>query len=699
VLLLLDNLEQVLDAAGQVAALVARCPQLRILATSRAPLKVGVESEFGLAPLELPPAEATSLETLREIPSVALFVQRGAKVQPGFTLTAVNAAAVAAICRRLDGLPLALELAAARVRILEPAALLERLDHALDLLTSGDRDLPMRQRTLRAAISWSYSLLHASEQRLLRRLSCFHEGWTLDALEQVCYVENERHRAVDEFDSLVEKGLVRVVGAGERYALLETIRAFAAEHLHAAGEVEAARRAHAEYFSAYAARMAADLRTPAQLDAMARGYRENANQHAAIQWLTAAARAGDPEALEQGLLLCGHLGWFLHITGQHLTARVALDALLGLAVGRPPTRGRALAKLAAGMVSTTTGEWQRSLAEWQSAYDDAEAVGDAEAAAEGAMGVGYCNLHLGRMEAAATALDEAVRRSTGVTDFILSLSMSLEGMRLFATGHLDQGMTKVTEACRVSQRIADYEIGGVAQSFLAQMTFAKGDAVRALALYDEALTMLQTVGDIPEIARVHSEMGWTALAGGDPRAALAAFRRAVLTHEQVGSPRGTGLALLGIAAVEAAEGRSERAVLIAAAAQALSERAGVVIDHPMDPGVVERIEALKASIPKGTLSGLVANASAMTPESHPPGWHETRAPVRSRSRACLHGVARECRRANPEVHSRHTPPRPPRAPAAGWNPAWGAARPPGSPAAGSRCTRARPHHSRRSSCP
>src|SRR5206468_691406 len=210
-----DNLEQVLDAAPGLAALVARCPALQVLATSRAPLKIGAESEFVLPPLELPAPNETSLASLRQCPSVALLVQRAEKVKPGFALTAGNAAALAAICRRLDGLPLALELAASRVRILEPAVLLQRLDHALDLLTSGDRDLPLRQRTLRATISWSYSLLDAEEQRLLRRVSVFHEGWTLEAMEQVCYGERERHRALDQLDSLVEKGLVRVVGSGE----------------------------------------------------------------------------------------------------------------------------------------------------------------------------------------------------------------------------------------------------------------------------------------------------------------------------------------------------------------------------------------------------------------------------------------------------------------------------------------------------
>ena len=243
-LIVLDNLEQVIDVAEELAALVARCPALQVITTSRAPLKISQETEFSLPPLQLPAPDMTSLDALRNCPSVALFLQRAEKVKQDFALTTTNSAAIAAICRKLDGLPLALELAAARVRVLDPAALLQRLDHALDLLTSGDRDLPLRQRTLRATISWSYSLLDAGEQLLLRRLSSFHEGWTLEAIEQVCYRDDERHRALDELDSLVEKGLVRVVGSGERYALLETIRAFAAEQLHASGEVAATRHAH-----------------------------------------------------------------------------------------------------------------------------------------------------------------------------------------------------------------------------------------------------------------------------------------------------------------------------------------------------------------------------------------------------------------------------------------------------------------------
>jgi len=614
VLLILDNLEQVLGAAEDIAMLASRCPALQVVATTRAPLKIGAEHEFALERLALPEKDARAMEAIAHCASVELFVQRAARVKPGFALTESNAASIAAICRGLDGLPLALELAAARARILEPAALLQRLDHALDLLTSGDRDLPMRQRTLRATISWSYSLLEPDEQRLLRWLSTFREGWTLEALEQVCYSNDDRYRALDELDSLVENGLVRVVGSGERYALLETIRAFAAEQLHAGGEVESARSAHADYYLEFAAAVWQDLRGTGQVEAMVRAGNDNENTLAAISWLLYRARSGDEDSLEKVLLMCGYLDWYWHMRGLHLTARVFLDEALALAADRSPTKGRGLAKLAAGMVSTTTGEWDRSLGEWAGGRDDGNAVGDEPIAAEGAMGVGYCHLNEGRLDESAVALEEAIRRSAGgVDDFMHAISLTLEGMRLFATGDLEQGIATVKRAHVIQERLQDCEGGGVALSFLAQMTFAKEDADGALEYYRQALQAFETVGDRPEVARVLCEMGWALLAGSDARAATRSFRKAVLAYEEIGSPRGTGLALLGLAAVEAAEGRPGRAVTIAAAADALSKRAGVVVDHPMDPGLTERIEALKATIPKGELDGLVESATELTP--------------------------------------------------------------------------------------
>jgi non-specific serine/threonine protein kinase len=608
-LLVLDNLEQVLDAAGDIAELAARCPALRILATSRAPLKIGAESEFPLPPLELPAGETTEVETLLTCPSVALFVQRAQKVQPRFELSEGNARAVSEICRRLDGLPLALELAAARVRILEPEALLQRLDHALDLLTSGDRDLPLRQRTLRTTISWSYSLLEPGEQRLLRCLSVFHEGWTFDAVEAVCYDEREGYRALDELDSLVEKGLVRVVEAG-----LETIRAFGAEQLHASGEVEEVRAAHARHFVRFTAEVAAGIRGRGQLDAMKRAQEEGANTLAALHWLAGRASSGDAGAVEDGLLMCGNLCWPWHIHGLHLTGSNLVDVFLPLAEGAAPSRGRGMAGLTAAMMKGSTGDWDAALEAADGSFEDALALADDVIAAEAALHQGYIHLNQGRMEEAGRALQESVARSEGTGDeFMHALALSLKGMEVFLSGDAEAAWAMLHAARRIQIRIEDYEGSGLALSFLAQMTFAKGDHAGAVATFREALAAFERVGDRPEIARLHYEMGWAALAAEDTREAQSSFRAAVRMYEEVGSPRGTGLALMGLAAVEAAKGRSERAVAIAGAAQELSARAGVVIDHPMDPGVAERIEALKATIPEATLAGLEADARGLTP--------------------------------------------------------------------------------------
>jgi non-specific serine/threonine protein kinase len=552
-ILFLDNLEQVLDVAPEVALLVGQCPALQVVATSRAPLKIGAETELPLPPLELPAAQATGVEEIRSAPAVALFAQRALRVKPGFAVTSANAQVVAGICRRLDGLPLALELAAARIRILEPAALLTRLEHALDLLTSGDRDLPARQRTLRATVDWSYSLLDQAEQRLLQRASVFSEGWTFAAMEAVCYAAVERHRALDELDSLVEKGLVQVTGSGERYRLLETIREFAAERLDASGEAESVRQAHAEYCLTFASDANAGLRRPGQLDWMRRARAENANTLSAIQWLTARARAGHAGALEQGLLLCGLFNWMWHIGGQHLTARGTVDVVLTLSSGRPPSRGRALALFTAGMVSVNTGESDRALDEWTRAMADALAIGDEPAIAEAGLFMGHVHLTRGRIEEARTALDDSIARSrTQGDEFIQGIAMSILGLLLGSAGDIAGGIELLDQSLAVLARIEDYEGAGVGRSFLAQLSFAKGDPARALEYYGQALHALETIGDHPEVARVHCEMSWTALALNQLNGARRSFREALRTYNEVGSPRGMGLALMGLAAAEAA---------------------------------------------------------------------------------------------------------------------------------------------------
>lgn len=251
-LLLLDNFEHLVQAAPVVAELLAMSPSLKIMVTSRAALHLYGEHEFPVPPLAMPnPLAMPPVNVLSRNPAVALFVERAIAVRPDFELNATNASAVAEICARLDGLPLAIELAAARVKVLSPSSLLTRLASRLQLLTGGSKDLPQRQQTLRAAIDWSYDLLGPAEQKLFRRLSVFVGGWTLESAEAVCDAKADLNLdLLDAIASLVDKSLAQQIGQGKdeaRFAMLETIREYAMEKLAASGEEPLTKRAHAAY--------------------------------------------------------------------------------------------------------------------------------------------------------------------------------------------------------------------------------------------------------------------------------------------------------------------------------------------------------------------------------------------------------------------------------------------------------------------
>src|SRR6266702_4714673 len=319
-LLLLDNLEQVVEAAPEVGWLAERCPGLRIVTTSRTPLRIAAEREYPLAPLELPPiSDPVSTVSLMAYAAVALFVDRARTTRGSFELTPENAGAVAAVCRRLDGLPLALELAAARLRLLSPDSLLERLDRALDVLTSGTRDIPERQRTLRATIDWSHSLLTASEQQLFRRMAVFAGGSTLADLEAVgetCVVAlRQSHRYAE---------LAREIRDG--------------------------------------------IESTDQIGSLERGIAEEGNLQAALDTLLAAARGGDAGACEVGMQLCGDLWMYWHIRGKNLTAREYAGSFLEADAVGSATVVRAGALLTAGLASWVLGQFERTNDEWAEAY-------------------------------------------------------------------------------------------------------------------------------------------------------------------------------------------------------------------------------------------------------------------------------------------------------------------------------------------
>ena len=318
-LLLLDNLEQLVLAASEVGGLVEKCPQLRIVTTSRTPLRITPEREYPLDPLALPPSSVTnSVESFLPYSAITLFVERAKSANASFELTPENADTVAAVCRRLDGLPLALELAAARLRLLSPEALLERLDRALDVLTSGPRDAPERQRTLRATIDWSHSLLTESEQHLFRRMAVFAGGCTLPGLEAVC---DHSSAVLDELESLVDQALVQTDSQGQRFRLLQTIREYARQRLEEAGELSDLSRSHAHWYAALARKIGMGIESNEEVGSIECGIADESDLQLALDTLLELARKGDAVACQAGLQMCGDLWMYWHIRGKNLTAR------------------------------------------------------------------------------------------------------------------------------------------------------------------------------------------------------------------------------------------------------------------------------------------------------------------------------------------------------------------------------------------
>ena len=348
-LLLLDNFEQVRERSVQVADLLSVCPKLKMLVTSREVLHVRAEHEFAVPPLALPdPRHLPDLAALSQYAAVALFLQRAQAVKPDFQITNANARAIAEICARLDGLPLAIELAASRVKLLPPQALLARLSQLLQVLTSAAPDVPARQQTLRNTIAWSYDLLTTEEQRLFRRLSVFGGGCTLEALEAICASLGEGDGIVPVLDgvaSLIDKSLLQQTeqeGEMPRFVMLETIREYGLECLTASGEMELTRRAHAAYFLRLAEEMAPKLVGPQQAAWLGRLEREHDNLRAAMEWLLEREEA--EMALRLGGALWGFWGirnhanegrqWMertLSSRGQ-VRASVRAKALIGLGV-------------------------------------------------------------------------------------------------------------------------------------------------------------------------------------------------------------------------------------------------------------------------------------------------------------------------------------------------------------------------------
>ena len=611
VLLLLDNLEQVVTAASEMARLVERCPHLRVVTTSRTPLKIAAEHEYALAPLSLPPASGAELaESLLAYPAVALFVERGKKNRGSFELTDENGAAVAAICKRLDGLPLALELAAARLRLLSPEALLERLNHALEVLTSGPRDTPERQHTLRAAIDWSHSLLTEPEQRLFRRMAVFAGGCTVEDVDAVCADPGES--SLDDLESLVDKALVQVDRQGSRLLMLQTIAEYARERLDAAGEATEVALRHARRYAALAHEICDGVEGTEQVRSVERGILDDVNIAVALDTLVAAAKSGDGAACQMGLQLCGDLFMYWHIRGKNLTARDYANSFLAADTAAAPSVGRAGAQLTAGLASWALGQFERSNDELRTAHAIAEQVhADRElccAAFMAALGQIGFDLDAG-LRWANESIDRS--RAAGYT-WGEGFAMAIDGILQTVKGDLETAQSRYSQALEIQQRIGDEEGAGLSLGGLAQLASIGGDLAGALDFYRRSRAAFAAIGDRAEEARILSEMAWTHLQHGDATLARGFFFDSVQTYTDVASVRGVGLSLVGLAATEAVEHRPVNAVRIAAAAEVYARQEGIVNVYSDETPGRQFVDEARAALPADQIARATEDGRRLT---------------------------------------------------------------------------------------
>ena len=520
-LLVLDNFEQVVSAAPQLAELLAQAPDLKLLVTSREPLRLKAEHRYAVPPLALPdPKNLPVLSALSQYEAVALFIERARAVQPTFEVTNSNAPAVAELCVRLDGLPLALELAAARIALLSPESMLQRISERLKLLVVGSRDLPARQQTLRDTLAWSYDLLSDDEQHLFARLGVFAGGFTLDEADEICGAE------FDALASLVEKNLVR--RDRERFTLLETIREYALDRLTAKDDEDDVCQRHANYFlelaeRAYAERIELEAKWSQHLED------EHDNLRAAVEWF----RGTDPI---RELRLTGALGWFWRVRSHLTEGRERLGRALEHEWNRDATLARAL---------TSAG----NLAAWQ-----------------------------GDLAGAKPALDEAIAAWETLGQHVeQALALEALGWGQFMDGDDGGARASFEHSLALQQRSGNDRLVVRAQLALCVALVSQGDLAAAERSAAEALAFSERENDAWGRHLAHHYLADCALIAEDYDVAEERYLRSLQAAIDLGDRSEIAVELQGVAMAAAGRSRPVRAVRLAGAAAAELDVLGVDI--------------------------------------------------------------------------------------------------------------------------
>src|SRR5579864_2949774 len=614
-LLILDTCEhQVSDCATLVQLLLARCPWLRIVATSREPLRVRGETIWRVQPLDLPPDDAVGDE-LAGHEAIRLFAARAAGARPGFALTEENAAAVARLCRTLDGIPLGIELSAARVRALSVEQIADRLRDRFQLLDSGDRTAPPRQQTLRATVDWSYELLDGPEQTLLRRLAVF-SGWNLDMAEQVCSDDIIPADAVlGLLISLIDKSLVVLDGeaAGDaRYRLLDTIREYAAERLAAAGEQDALAIRHRDYVLALVEGTAdrmfrrGEPPWPVRRAIFRRGLAEYGNFRLALATSLAHGH------IDEGLRLCAGLRYIWVPHGDQREAASWFDRFLAADAGQvsPRVRGRALAGRAD--IAFDLQEYDVLLRSAQQGLELSRACGDDFAVPTALRALGQAALRAGRVGDATALIDEAVAAAEAAgNDWETGIALAARAAIAVRQAKLKAAQRSYEAALEV---LSDNVRWGVAQVQygLGTVARARGDADMAVQHFEDATEIFRELDAWPEVARCLAGVGWTALSRGDLDLAENRLAEALRANQAAGQRLGIARGLEAFAALAAARQQPERAARLAGSACQLRESLG----HPAGLGsrVEEVLELARGRLGAAAAAALFAAGREMTSE-------------------------------------------------------------------------------------
>jgi predicted ATPase/transcriptional regulator with XRE-family HTH domain len=572
-LLLLDNFERLIPAALQVVDLFACCQHLKILVTSRTVLHVQGEYEFPVSPLALPNLEQLpASEALASSPSVALFLQRAQAVRPTFQMTEANARAIAEICVRLDGLPLALELAAARIKLLSPQELLARLSRRLEVLTGGTQDLPGRQQTLRNTILWSYQLLQAHEQRLFQRLSVFAGGCKLEVAEAVCTaLDGARAEYIlESVASLLDKSLLQTIqqeGKESRLYLLETIREYGLECLEASGEMEATRRAHALYYLRLAEEAESKLAGSQYAEWVGCLEQEHDNLRAALQWTLEREEGVDRR--EMALRLAAALQEFWLIRGHISEGRAFLERALQKQEGiEALVLTKAMA--AVGLLARVQGDFGQAEAWGGESLALFRALGDRRGMARSVGFLGNGAMRRGDNEEARRLLEEglALLREVGDAQEISDALLNL-GNVCINQGEYTRASELLEESLVLCTQVGDKE--GITEVFVTMglLALVQGEYATAHARLEEGLALSRVGGRQERITWGIYGLGWLAFLQQDYATARSLFEEGLALCRELGNKTFTSFYLEGLASVVAMQGQSAWAARLWGAADML----------------------------------------------------------------------------------------------------------------------------------